>query len=128
MLSLQSNVIAAVRLRREGQPDDPQLDRVREAIISARNLIATGAEISLEKLRQQAQALARLRQDLPADAPYYEIISAIQYELVAIDAILTQREPGYVQVQRYPEPHSSGCTCAPGRTSIVPPSAFWWVF
>ncbi len=108
LLSIQSNVIAAVRKRRQGEPDDPQLDRVRDGIKSVRNLIVAGAELSLEKLRQQAEALTRLRQDLPARSLYYEIISAVQYVLVVYDAILTQQQPHYAQVQRYPEPHFVG--------------------
>jgi uncharacterized membrane protein YccC len=108
LLSIQSNVIAAVRRRRQDEPDDPQLDRVRDGIMSVRNLIVAGAELSLEKLRQQAESLARLRQDLPARSLYYEIISAVQYVLVVYDAILTQRQPHYAQVQRYPEPRFVG--------------------
>lgn len=102
MLSLQTAVIAAARAPRYDRKHIAQLEKTREAVLAVRNLLTAGARTPLPEIRGLAESLGRLRQELSGNEECCEIISALQFIIVAIDAILTQRQPDYVHVQRYP--------------------------
>jgi uncharacterized membrane protein YccC len=100
LLSLQSNVLCVGRAIRFGKIDSRNVQRARLALVDVRDVLKTGAQTSVPALREQAASLARLRTGLPA---LTEIVSAMQYLLASIEAILTRKAPNEL-IRSYPAP------------------------